>query len=136
MRCEFDMTTVTPDERFRAAACHLSIVAGLVLGPLSILVPAFLWYDEKNKKDGGGSEFVIWHAAQAVIYQAVINIIGLLLGLLIFILMFIVVGLLLIPVAIIFGLAAFIYAIFVGVKVYQGENMQYFVVGAQVAQRL
>ena len=73
MDCTFDARRVTDDERLRAALSHLSTLAM----PVGLVVPAFLFLQEKGKRDAGEehSPFVLFHAAQALAYQLVASVV-------------------------------------------------------------
>ena len=135
MQTDFNMVLVTEDERFLASVAHLAILGSLFMGPLCTLVPAYLWYRE-HQKGAKGSAFLTFHAAQATIYQG-LGVTGLtLFAFFTFLLCFIVVGLLLIPVVVILGVGLFVYGVFVGVKVWQGENMKYYIIGDELTRRI
>jgi uncharacterized Tic20 family protein len=116
-------TAQSKDPTLIASIAHFSILLVLLIGPFSILVPLLIWLLERNKS--GGSKVIEFQAKQAFFYQTAVFLISLILGALIGILSVIVIGVLLIPVLIIFGIAAIVYGTYAGVKVSQGEDFRY-----------
>jgi len=102
---------------------HLSILTVLIIGPFSIVIPLLIWLLERNKPDK--SAVIEFHGKQAFFYQAAIYLIMTLFGIITAILSIILVGLLLIPVLILCGIAAIAYGVYGGIRVSQGENFRY-----------
>lgn len=101
------------EERFLAAVGHLCIVAMLpaVQGPLVI------WLVERINPDR--SEFVMGNAKQALGYQVLMAAV---IGIMFF-------TRILIPLAIVLGLAAAVYGIIAAVRAYEGRSFEYFWIG-------
>ena len=106
-----------------AALAHLSILTVLIIGPLSMVIPLVIWLLERNKPDKSAA--LEFHAKQAFFYQLAAYLITAILGVIVGILSVILVGLLFIPVLILFPIAAVIYGIYAGIKVWQGEDFRY-----------
>ena len=106
-----------------AALAHLSILTLLLLGPLSMIIPLIIWLLERNKPDKSAS--LEFQAKQAFFYQLAAYLITAILGIIVGVLSIILIGLLFIPVLILFPVAALIYGIYAGVKVWQGEDFRY-----------
>lgn len=106
-----------------AALAHFSILAVLIIGPLSIVIPLIIWLLERNKPDK--SVTLEFQAKQAFFYQLAAYLITAVLGVIVGILSIILVGLLFIPVLILFPIAAVVYGIYAGIKVWQGEDFRY-----------
>jgi len=135
VQTDFNMVLVSEDERFLAALSHLAIFASFVMGPLCAIIPGYLWYRE-HQRGARGSAFVTFHAAQATLYQGLGVAAFMAAAFMAFLLCLVFVGLLLIPIVIVGGVALYVYALFVGVKVWQGENLKYFVIGDELTGRL
>lgn len=116
-------TIQSKDPLLLASMSHFSILLVLLIGPFSVVVPLLIWLLERNKP--GQSKTIEFHAMQAFFYQVAVYLIGLILGVLIAILSIIVIGVLLIPVLVLFGIAAIVYGTYAGVKVIQGEDFRY-----------
>jgi len=102
---------------------HLSILTVLVIGPFSMVIPLLIWLLERNKPEK--SEFIEFQAKQAFFYQVVVFVIATVLGICIGILSLILIGFLLIPVLVLFALAAMIYGVYAGIQVSQGKAFRY-----------
>jgi len=87
------------------------------------VVPLLIWLLERNKTDR--SKVIEFQAKQAFFYQIAVYLVCLVLGILTGILSIILIGFLLIPVLVIFGIAAIVYGTYAGVKVYHGEDFRY-----------
>ena len=116
-------TTQSKDPALVASLAHFSILLVLIIGPFSILVSLLIWLLERSKPDR--SKVIEFQGKQAFYYQAVVYLISLILGGLIGILSIIVIGVLLVPVLVIFGIAAIVYGTYAGVKVSQGDKFRY-----------
>jgi uncharacterized Tic20 family protein len=119
------------DERTWAMLAHLSILANLVtgfLGPVAALVIYLIYKDR--------SRYVAYHAMQSFVFQLVFWVGG---GVLVGIawtitgvLSAVLIGLICIPVAIVFSaipLGALIYGIIGGIQTNQGQDFKYWLVG-------
>lgn len=124
----------TRDDKTIAGLCHLSILLGMLIGPLCLLVPLLIWLTEKDKPSR--SELIIFHAKQALFYQ--IAVVCILAGsfFIAVILTFILIGLLLYPLIFLAGIAAIIYGVIGGIKVLKGESFTYYYIGDKLVQKL
>ena len=111
------------DPLLLSTLAHLSILASLVIPFFAMVIPLLIWLLERNKPDR--SEMIEFHGKQAFFYQVAIYLITALLGIITVILSMILVGLILIPVLIIFPLIAIAYGVYGGIRVSQGENFRY-----------
>ena len=111
------------DTKLLASLAHFSILTVFIIGPFSLAVPLILWLTERNRSDK--SSDVEYHAKQAFFYQAAAYVASAVLGILIGILSIILIGLLLIPVLILFGLAVVVYGVYGGIQVNQGREFRY-----------
>ncbi len=119
------------DERQWAMFAHLSILLNLVTGFLGVVVPLVIYMIYKDR-----SRYVAYHSLQSLIFQLVWWVGG---GFLIGaawaitgVLSAVLIGLLCIPVALVFSLiplAALGYGIYGGVQVSQGRDFKYWLVG-------
>jgi uncharacterized Tic20 family protein len=106
-----------------ASVAHLSILTVILIGPFSMAVPLLIWLLERNKADK--SSFIEFQAKQAFFFQAAAFVIAAVLGICMGILSIILIGLLLIPVLILFGLAVIVYGVYGGIQVYRGNDFRY-----------
>jgi uncharacterized Tic20 family protein len=127
-------TNPSKDPATVASLAHFSILLILLIGPFSIVVPLLIWLLERNKPDR--SKIIEFQAKQAFYYQVAAYLISFILGALIGILSIIVVGFLLIPVLVLFGIAVIVYGVYAGVKVFQGEDFRYIYVADFIESRL
>ena len=127
-------TNSSKDPTTVASLAHFSILLVLLIGPFSIVVPLLIWLLERNKPDG--SKVIEFQAKQAFYYQVAVYLISFVLGALIGILSIIVVGFLLIPVLVLFGIAVIVYGVYAGVKVFQGEDFRYIYIADLIESRL
>lgn len=111
------------DPTLLAALSHFSILAVLLIGPFSMVIPLLIWLSERNRTEP--SLFIEFHAKQAFFYQVAVYLISAILGILSLVLSIIFIGFLLIPVLILFALAAIIYGIYGGMRISQGEDFRY-----------
>lgn len=102
---------------------HLSILTVLLIGPFSMVIPLLIWLLERNKSPK--SDFLEFQAKQAFFYQVAIYFICAILGILIGLLSIILVGLLFIPILIVFAVAAVVYGVYGGIRVLNGEDFRY-----------
>ncbi len=119
------------DERQWAMFAHLSILLNLVTGFLGVVAPLVIYMIYKDR-----SRYVAYHSLQSLIFQLVWWVGG---GFLIGaawaitgVLSAVLIGLLCIPVALVFSLiplAALGYGIYGGVQVSQGRDFKYWLVG-------
>jgi uncharacterized Tic20 family protein len=116
-------TTQSKDPLLLASMSHFSILLVLLIGPFTVVVPLLIWLLERNKPDQ--SKVIEFQAKQAFFYQVAVYLIGLVLGILIAILTIFVIGVLLIPVLVLFGIAAVVYGTYGGIKISQGEEFRY-----------
>lgn len=119
------------DERQWAMFAHLSILLNLVTGFLGVVAPLVIYMIYKER-----SRYVAYHSLQSLIFQLVwwvgggflIGAVWAITG----ILSAVLIGLLCIPVALVFSLiplAALGYGIYGGVQVSQGRDFKYWLVG-------
>ncbi len=127
-------TNPSKDPATVASLAHFSILLILLIGPFSIVVPLLIWLLERNKPER--SKIIEFQAKQAFYYQVAAYLISFILGALIGILSIIVVGFLLIPVLVLFGIAVIVYGVYAGVKVFQGEDFRYIYVADFIESRL
>lgn len=114
-----------------ATLSHLSILTIFIIGPFSLLIPLIIWLSERSKAEGSG--FVEFHAKQAFFYQLAGYLIAVVLAIVIGILSFILIGLLLVPLLILFGLAFVAYGVYAGIRVAQGEDFKYLFISDYVS---
>ncbi|MFZ2898463.1 MAG: DUF4870 domain-containing protein [Saprospiraceae bacterium] len=100
------------DERMFSTFAHLGILAGF-LPSANVLVPLIIWLTQRDK-----SEFVDYHAKEALNFQISISLLMIGAGLLSFIL----IG---IPLVIMLALACLVFSIIAAVKANQGEMYEY-----------
>lgn len=111
-----------------AMLSHVSIALALILGPFCVLFPLIVWQVEKGKENP--SKMLLFQSKQAFYYQLFVMLAGLVLGVVITILSLIIIGFLIVPIAIIIGIAALVYGIYAGIKVWQGEDdFKYYYLG-------
>lgn len=106
-----------------ASLAHLSFLTVLIIGPFSIVIPLIIWLLERNKPEK--SSFVEFQAKQAFFYQLAIYLITAILGALVGILSIIIIGLLFIPLLILFPIVAVIYGVYAGIQVWSGIEFRY-----------
>ena len=111
------------DTTLLAAISHFAVLATFVMGPFAMVIPLIIWLLERSKPDG--SPIVEFQANQAFFYQIAIWVISAAFGIIIGLLSIIVIGVLFVPVLIIFVVAAIVYGVIGGLKVMQGENFRY-----------
>lgn len=111
------------DTNLWASLAHFSILTVFFLGPFSMAIPLILWLTERNRPEK--SDRVEYHARQAFFFQAAAYIVSAVLGVCMVILSVILIGLLLIPVLILFGLAVVVYGVYGGIQVNQGREFRY-----------
>jgi uncharacterized Tic20 family protein len=126
-------TNSSKDPATVASLAHFSILLVLLIGPFSIVVPLLIWLLERNKPDR--SKVIEFQAKQAFYYQVAVYLISFVLGALIGILSIIMIGFLLIPVLVLFGIAIIVYGVYAGVKVFQGEDFRYIYVADFIESR-
>lgn len=122
---------VTTEERTWALLAHLSIFLNLFTGLLGTAAALVIYLVYKDK-----SKYVAYQAMQALIFQLVFFLGGgLLIGLVWLItglLSIILVGLLLIPIALILSLlpiGCLAYAVYAAIETYHGKDFKYWLVG-------
>jgi uncharacterized Tic20 family protein len=136
---EFNMSEYTPtppqplseaDERLWAMLAHLSVLLNLVTGFLGVFTPLLLYFMFRDR-----SRFVAFQAMQSFMFQLVwwggsvvlIGILWTIVGLL----SAVFIGLICIPIAILFSFlpfAAVIYGIIGAIQTYQGQDFRYWLV--------
>ena len=112
------------DTTLLMALSHLSIITIVIIGPFSIVIPLLIWLSERNRPDR--SPRVEFQAKQAFFYQAALWVISAGFGIVIGLLSIIVIGLLFVPLLILFVIAAIVYGVVGGAKVMQGEDFRYY----------
>lgn len=131
--------TLSPsEERTWAMLAHLSILLNLVsgvLGPVAALIIHLVYKDE--------SRYVAYHSLQSVIFQLIFWVGAGALTTTIWVitvpLIFVLIGLLLIPVAVLVSLiplGALIYGVVGGLRCSEGEDFRYWLVGDWVLNTL
>lgn len=110
-----------------AMLSHVSIVLLFVVGPFCVLFPLVVWQLEKGKENP--SKMLLFQSKQAFYYQLFVMLTAIVLGVVIMVLSLVIIGFLVIPIAIILGVAALIYGIYGGIKVWQGEDFKYYYLG-------
>ena len=139
VKTEFAAVDADSGERTMAALAHGSIILTLLTGGFAgWIVPLVIWAVHRDK-----SRWVADQALQALVFQVATTVVAYILGLLAggailisSILIAVLVGLCLLPFALLFGLVAFIfpfaataYGIFGALETYQGRDFQYWWVG-------
>lgn len=126
------------DERTWALLAHLSILLNLVTGFLGPVAPIVIYFAFKDR-----SRFVRYHAMQSFLFQLLAWIGGGILATTLWIisipLIVVIVGLCLIPLAIVASLvplAALVYGVIGGIQVSQGQDFRYWLVGDWVRGEL
>jgi len=119
---ELQAAGASKDDRTWGMVAHLAPLAGLVV-PLfgNILGPLVVWLIKKDV-----SPFVAYHAKQSMWFQIFAAIVGVVLWM---------VGLLtcvLMPLPILWGLGAMVYAVYGGIQVSGGKDFEYYWVGQWV----
>lgn len=131
--------TLSPsEERTWAMLAHLSILLNLVsgvLGPVAALIIHLVYKDE--------SRYVAYHSLQSVIFQLIFWVGAGALTTTIWVitvpLIFVLIGLLLIPVAVLVSLiplGALVYGVIGGLRCSEGEDFRYWLVGDWVLSTL
>ena len=101
------------DERLVAAISHLAIVAVVP----AVVVPLLIWLFEKDK--AARSEFVVFHAKQAMIYQVLaLSVLTVLSATVV-----------LLPLAIVAGVAAWVYGMAAAFLTWIGRDFKYLWIG-------
>jgi uncharacterized Tic20 family protein len=126
------LAPLTPvEERTWAMLAHLSIVVNLFTGFLGTVLALIIYLVYRDR-----SKFVAYQAMQALLFQLITwvgaGIIAIILWIVGGVLAIILIGLLIFPLALLFSLiplAAVIYGIVAGIRVYQGVDFQYWLVG-------
>lgn len=123
-------------EKQWAMISHLSVLLNLFTGFVGMGVPVIIYFIYKDR-----SRYVAYHSLQALIMQGICSFGGLLLAVLIGGLSQVVpfVGLICLPISCLFGLLpliALIYGAYGGVKVNQGEDFKYWLIGDWVRSTL
>ncbi|MCL5027167.1 MAG: DUF4870 domain-containing protein [Chloroflexi bacterium] len=137
----------TDDERLWAALAHASIALGIILnmlfrsslgiGVFAGPIAAFVIYLVKKDE----SRWVARQAIQALVYQAILAVIGIVIGLFVAIITVVTLGiglLLMAPLLLIFGLlglAFLIYGLYGAYQCYQGKDFKYYLIGDWVGTR-
>ncbi len=111
------------DTALLSAISHVSILAVCIMGPLTLIIPLVIWLSERNRPKP--TEDVIFHARQALFFQAAVYVATLAAGLVAGLLTLIFIGLLMVPFVILFFLAAVAYGVYGGVQVWQGRPFRY-----------
>lgn len=148
-RCVLSLSGLphTEDERLWAALAHASIMLGIVvnmlfhstlgIGVFAGPIAAFVIYQMKKDQ----SRWVAGQAIQALVYQAALAIIGLIIGIFIAIITVITLGiglLLMAPLLLIFallGLAFLVYGLYAAYQCYQGKDFKYIFIADWIGSR-
>jgi uncharacterized protein len=100
--------------------CHLSALAGFIIPFGNMLGPLLVWQIKKNEIPS-----VNVHGKAALNFQITVTIAALIGMVVAVILSFFCVGVLLIPLVILIGLAGLVFAIIAGIKANNGEEYKY-----------
>jgi uncharacterized protein len=100
--------------------CHLIALAGFVVPFGNILGPLIVWQIKKNEIPS-----VDAHGKASLNFQLTVLIAGLVAGAAMFFGFFCFIGILLLPVVILIGLAGLIFPIIAGIKANNGEDYKY-----------
>ncbi len=124
------------EEKQWAMISHLSVLLNLFTGFGGLAAPLILYFIYKDR-----SRYVAYHSLQALIMQGICSFGGLLLAVLIGGLSQFVpfVGLICLPISCLFGLlplVALIYGTYGGIKINQGEDFKYWLIGDWVRSTL
>jgi uncharacterized Tic20 family protein len=111
------------DDRTLAAIAHFSVAAALLLGPLAVVIPLLIWLIQRDKQEP--SALLLFHGKQAFFYQLACLLAGAILAGIASAFSIIFIGVLLMPIIVLLGLAAIAYGIYGGVQVYQGKDFRY-----------
>ncbi len=114
------------DDKLIAAFAHASALV-TTFTVVGIVIPLLIWLLQKDK-----SRFIEFQAKQALFYQSIVLIISFVLGIATFIISLITLGLgavIMVPLLLLFGLAAIIYGLYAAYKTYEGEDFKYYLLG-------
>lgn len=114
----------TSDDNMIAAAAHISFLI------LPAVLPFVIWLVYKDK-----SEYVRRQSLQATVYQAVGTVALIGLWFVAIILSFVLIGIILLPVVGLLGIAYAVYAIIAAVKCFNGEDFRYAVIADLIEKR-
>ncbi len=123
---ETALTPIKGEEKLLAAIAHFSIFF------LPIILPLIIWLFERNKDDF--SEFVLFQAKQAILYQIAVWVLFFGLGLFLFIFSYLLVGLLFLPTLLVLYFLTLGYAAYGGIQCLLGENFQYLFLGEKLRE--
>ena len=124
----------TSDERTWACLAHLSILLNLITGFLGILAALIIYLIYRDR-----SRYVAYHALQSLIFQLVFwagaGLVAAVLWVITIPLIFVLVGLCLLPAAILVTfvpVGAMVFGVIGAIKTNQGEDFKYWLVGSWV----
>ncbi len=117
---------VSNDERLWAMLAHLLALLGYVVWLGAYIAPLVIYLLYKER-----SQFVAFHALQSLFFQLALLVVSLILIVLSFT---VILSCITIPAAILVGVGALVYIIIAGVKAYNGELFEYWLVGRWARQ--
>lgn len=124
------------EEKQWAMISHFSVLINIFTGFVGVGVPLVIYFIYKDR-----SRYVAYHSLQALIMQAICSFGGLLLAVLIGGLSQLIpfAGLICLPISCLFGLlplVALVYGTYGGIKINQGEDFKYWMIGDWVRSTL
>ncbi|MFN8383611.1 MAG: DUF4870 domain-containing protein [Anaerolineales bacterium] len=124
------------EEKQWAMFSHFSVLINIFTGFVGVGVPLVIYFVYKDR-----SRYVAYHSLQALIMQAICSFGGLLLAVLIGGLSQLIpfAGLICLPISCLFGLlplVALVYGTYGGIKINQGEDFKYWMIGDWVRSTL
>ena len=124
------------EEKQWAMISHFSVLINIFTGFVGVGVPLVIYFIYKDR-----SRYVAYHSLQALIMQAICSFGGLLLAVLIGGLSQLIpfAGLICLPIRCLFGLlplVALVYGTYGGIKINQGEDFKYWMIGDWVRSTL
>ena len=114
------------DLKLLATLSHLSILTIFILGPFCMGIPLIIWLMERSRSDA--SPLLEFQAKQAFFFQLALILVEAFLGIVVGILSLIVIGVLLIPLLVMLGLAGVVYGVYAGIQVSQEKEFRYFII--------
>ena len=111
------------DDNLMAALAH----AGIIF--CGILLPLIIWLIQKDK-----SKYVSFQAKQALVYQVIVICLLGVSWIMAFVLMFVLIGFLMIPLVVLFGIITVAYGLYGAYKTYKGEDFKYALIGNMISK--
>ena len=119
----------TQEERTVALLAHGSILLNIITGLGGVIAAFIIWLLYKDR-----SSWIAFQTLQALVYQVVTLATVAIAWLVSFVLMFLCVGLLLVPIALVFSIAVIVYGIIAALETYKGRDFRYWLIGDFLAE--